>query len=379
MHVMDRSNSAQLETNKTDIFVLSGNAKYLQDISQALISFYVVHAFSDVSEALEALSAFHPTALIIDENFSPRGGFHFLETVRRTPSLSLIPVVFTAKKTMMQELQTMNLMNNVRALVKPYRFSELLTAISDQANAHVEATWELLEPVQKAALQDTLSSFNSIADLIADGEPLPYAEVQESCSHLVTAVQGGDFKELLQGVRGHDNYSYVHSLRVATFLSLFGDHLGIKGNDMNILATGGVLHDVGKMLIPHQVLNKPGRLDDDELVVMRSHVTRTIDFLENTPDLPRGVTIIAAQHHEKLDGTGYPFGLKGKELNELARMASIIDIFSALTDRRVYKDPMSPVKAMGIMEDMAEGHLDIHFLHAFKELLLDATSESDMH
>ena len=366
-------------TNKTDIYVLSGNEKHLKDICQALMSFYVVHPFSEPGEVVEALAAYHPTAIIIDEVFSSKGGLSFLQAFRKSQAFALIPVVFTARKGALEQIQMTQQMSLVRTLVKPYRFSALLTAISDQVNAHVEKTWEMMEPTQKAALENTLSSFNSMADLIAEGEELPYQEVQASCEPLVQAVQSGNFKDLLQGVKGHDNYSYVHSLRVATFLSLFGDHLGIKGNDMSILATGGVLHDVGKMLIPHQVLNKPGRLDDDELIVMRSHVTETIDFLENTPGLPKGVTIIAAQHHEKLDGTGYPFGLKGKELNELARMASIIDVFSALTDRRVYKDPMSPVKAMEIMNDMGSGHLDQHFLHAFKELLLDATSESDMH
>ncbi|NVK19746.1 MAG: HD domain-containing protein [Methylocystaceae bacterium] len=365
--------------NRTDIFVISSHAKHLHDISKALMSFYIVHAFNDVGQLSEALSAFHPTAIIVDDEVSRMGGLDLIQKMRRTPSLNLIPIVFTAKNTSLEQVTMSQAMPLVRTLVKPYRFSALLKSISDQVNAHVEAQWEMMETTQKTALENTLSSFNSVADLIAEGKELPYNEIQQSCEPLVTAVQSGNFKDLLQGVKGHDNYSYVHSLRVATFLSLFGDHLGIKGNDMSILATGGVLHDVGKMMIPHQVLNKPGKLDDDELVVMRSHVTETIDFLNNTPGLPRGVTIIAGQHHEKLDGTGYPYGLKGKELNELARMAAIIDVFSALTDRRCYKDPMSPVKAMDIMEDMGAGHLDQHFLLAFKELLLDATSEADMH
>jgi len=365
--------------NKNDIFIVSGNAKHLKDISQALISFYVVHAFQDVGKLSEALHHSHPAAIILDEELSPHGGLTVLQQLRRTESFSLIPVVFTAHQGNLEQIGASNALPLVRTLVKPYRFSALLKAISDQVNAHVEAQWKMMKEPQRAALENTLSSFNSVADLIAEGKELPYADIQQSCEPLVAAVQSGNFKALLQGVRGHDNYSYVHSLRVATFLSLFGDHLGVKGNDMSILATGGVLHDVGKMMIPHQVLNKPGKLEPDELVVMRSHVTQTIDFLENTPGLPRGVTIIAGQHHEKLDGTGYPYGLKGKELNELARMAAIIDVFSALTDRRCYKEPMSPVQAMEIMEKMGPGHLDQHFLLSFKELLLDATSESDIH
>jgi HD-GYP domain-containing protein (c-di-GMP phosphodiesterase class II) len=145
--------------------------------------------------------------------------------------------------------------------------------------------------------------------------------------------------------------------------------MGMKGTDLMTLSTGGLLHDVGKMQIPHLVLNKPGKLSDEEFVVMKSHVTKSIDYLELNKELPKGVIIIAGQHHEKIDGTGYPKGLKGKELNELARMASIIDVFGALTDRRVYKDPMPPEKAFDIMQGF-EGHLDLQFLALFKDILL---------
>ena len=163
-------------------------------------------------------------------------------------------------------------------------------------------------------------------------------------------------------------------MRVATLLSLFGAAIGIKGEEHMTLTAGGLLHDVGKMVIPHEVLNKADKLDEAEFVVMKSHVTHTLDYLEKTQTLPSGVIIIAGQHHEKLDGTGYPFGLKGAELNQLGRMASIIDVFSALTDRRVYKPPMEPEKAFSIMGNM-QGHLDQTLLLVFKEMLLDSVGD----
>ena len=98
-----------------------------------------------------------------------------------------------------------------------------------------------------------------------------------------------------------------------------------------------------------------------------------MNFLAESQGLPKGVVTIAEQHHEKLDGKGYPKGLKGKELNELARMASIVDIFGALTDRRVYKDPMPPEKALGIMTEMKD-ELDQSLLGLFRGMLLDAAS-----
>lgn len=127
------------------------------------------------------------------------------------------------------------------------------------------------------------------------------------------------------------------------------------------------------MSIPHEVLNKPGRLNTAEFEVMKEHVAASVIYLRGCPDLPKGIATIAAQHHEKLDGTGYPFGLTGSKLNRLARMASIIDVFTALTDRRVYKREMEAEAALKLMVDEMTSHLDTKQLGLFRQMLLDAT------
>jgi HD-GYP domain-containing protein (c-di-GMP phosphodiesterase class II) len=162
-------------------------------------------------------------------------------------------------------------------------------------------------------------------------------------------------------------------MRVATYLALFGHSLGLPKSEQTLLAAGGLLHDLGKMAIPHEVLNKPGKLDDEELAIMRGHVSATLAYLKEWPDLPKGVMTIAAQHHEKLDGTGYPAGLAGNQLNRLARMAAIIDVFTALTDRRCYKPPIEPETALNIMVEEMSSHLDTKLLGLFRQMLLDAT------
>ena len=106
---------------------------------------------------------------------------------------------------------------------------------------------------------------------------------------------------------------------------------------------------------------------------MKRHVTASVAYLQRCHDLPKGILTIAAQHHEKLDGSGYPLGLAGNKLDRLARMASIIDVFTALTDRRVYKPAMKPETALKIMADEMASHLDITLLGLFRQMLLDAT------
>lgn len=365
----------QLETSgRNYLFAVSESDQYLTQIEQAAHSFYRTRTFKDSEELLDVLRTQTPSALVIDDKLTGMSGLDMVSKVRLFLSGEQLPIVYTYSRQRHDQLDAANRLSGVQPIEKPYRRTELLHAISSQVNSAIEAEWETIEPVQQAALKNTLESFNSIADLISEGEPVVYESVATSCEPLIKAVQNQNYKDMLKGVQGHDNYSYVHSMRVATLLSLFGAAIGIKGDDHMTLTAGGLLHDVGKMVIPHEVLNKAGKLDDDEFVVMKSHVTHTLEFLEKTQILPNGVMIIAGQHHEKLDGSGYPYGLKGTELNQLGRMASIIDVFSALTDRRVYKPPMPPEKAFSIMGNM-EGHLDRSLMMVFKEMLLDSVGD----
>ena len=103
---------------------------------------------------------------------------------------------------------------------------------------------------------------------------------------------------------------------------------------------------------------------------MQGHVLNTMIYFADTP-LSDAAQAIAAMHHEKLDGSGYPNGLKGSEINEVPRMASIVDIFSALTDRRVYKEPMEAESAFALMHERMSKELDMKFLKLFKEIVLD--------
>jgi putative nucleotidyltransferase with HDIG domain len=262
-----------------------------------------------------------------------------------------------------------------RYLIKPYWRSILINTISSLLNREVERQWEALPSLQRQALTGTVEIFNGVSDVIDKGMPIPFKFVSDACQPLVEAVNKNDFKGILHGVKDHDNYSYAHSLRVATLLSLFGFNIHLPQSEQVILASGGLLHDVGKMSIPHEVLNKPGRLTTEEFVVMKGHVLSSVAYLNGCHDLPKGIVTIAEQHHEKIDGTGYPRGLAGKELNELARMASIVDVFSALTDRRIYKPPMEPEKALGIMADEMSSHLDMSLFALFRQMLLDAASD----
>ena len=363
-------------SRKILVSVIDETPKHLNDISRALTSFYTIEGFEDGQKAFDKICAAPPAVIVLDRKTGPKGGIDLLREIRDQASLKDVPVVFTSPEGDESQFDEAKCIGAGACITKPFKRSVLIDAISGMVNSTVENAWEDIEPVQRKALKETVSTFNSIADMIDEGAPLPYQGVKDSCEPLVKAVQENRFKDILKGVRGHDNYSYVHSLRVATLLSLFGHTIGIRGDDLLTLSTGGLVHDVGKMTIPYEILNKPGKLVGDDWAIMKSHVTRTMEFLENSPEMPRGALTIAGQHHEKMNGTGYPNGLKGGELNELARMASIVDVFGALTDRRVYKEPMPPEKALKLMSGMKD-ELDQQLLTLFHEMLLSAASGLD--
>lgn len=369
---MNTAQNPTLETSRKLLYVGSNSDLFRKDISKNLEFVYTVRLFADTSGLERAVKGEPPAALILDDMIPPKGGINVISHYRSIRRYKSLPIVFAIDQNDRETIANAKTYNGVECLIKPYSVNDLQVAISRAASAGVEAEWKTIEPVQRQALTQTLHSFNAIADMINDEQPVVYEDVRESCGPLVNAVSDGNYKDMLRGVQDHDNYSFVHSLRVATFLSLFGHAIGIRGEDLMTLSTGGLLHDVGKMFIPHEVLNKAGKLSDDEFTVMKSHVTHTNGYLGQT-DLPRGVIVIAGQHHEKLDGTGYPDGLKGTEINQLARMAAIVDVFGALTDKRVYKEAMEPEKALGMMSEW-KNHLDQELLGKFREMLLDAAT-----
>jgi len=357
-------------TTKGLVAVIETNPEHRRQVCDALGPLYQVAAFPHLDPAIPALARTRPQVILIDHAALPWGGTNPIAGLR-----DLVPgvrIIGTMRPAGSRLGGTANDLDAV--LEKPYLRSSLLRAISDMINHAVEARWQALAPQYRESLQRTVDAFNSLSGMIEKGQPPDYAEMREACSPLVGAVQNHDFKVILDNVKGHDNYSYVHSMRVATLLSLFGHTLGLTTEDLTVLATGGLMHDIGKMCIPHEVLNKPGRLDESELKVMRSHVTRSVEYLAIQESLPRGVMLIAEQHHEKLNGCGYPHGLHGGQLNELARMAAIVDIFSALTDRRVYKAPMPPETALTLMTDQMGDEIDLTLLGLFKDMLLHAVA-----
>lgn len=164
-------------------------------------------------------------------------------------------------------------------------------------------------------------------------------------------------------LKQHDTYTYLHSVAVCALMLSLSKELGLDPEQTRLAGVGGLMHDVGKAAMPLDVLNKPGRLTDEEYAVMKRHPAAGASLLERSNAEPVAVDI-ALHHHEKFDGSGYPQGLKGDEISLLSRMAAICDVYDAVTSERVYKKPWEPATAIRTMASW-EGHFDKAIFQAF--------------
>jgi len=352
---------------KPRIFIANPDDAHRAELLRELGRLFDVEVFFENGSLMQALHAAPPDLVVVDDRLLG-GGRGCLYDKRKDPALRDIPFVVSGKPETGIEADVNDGSGIDVFLARPFSKNRIITRISDSLSISVEKEWTALPETQKYALQDTVHEFQNIANLIEEKRPLDLESSYESCKPLVDTINAQQYQGVLDGVKNHHNYTYVHSLRVATYLSIFGHAIGIRGNDLHTLATGGLLHDVGKMVTPQDMLNKTGKLEDKEWLVMKSHVEHTKTILDRTPGVNAGIHIIAEQHHEKLDGSGYPLGLAGDRLNELARMSAIVDIFGALTDERSYKPAFPPEKAFAILEDMQSG-IDQHLLGVFREVI----------
>ncbi|BBD09901.1 HD-GYP domain-containing protein [Desulfovibrio ferrophilus] len=156
----------------------------------------------------------------------------------------------------------------------------------------------------------------------------------------------------LTKLKSFDEYTFTHCINVSVLSTAFGNYLGLSPQDLRDLGAAALFHDVGKSLIPPDILNKPGKLTDQEFTVMQKHPQRSYRLLREKKGIPKRILRGIAEHHEKFNGNGYPRRIAGDDIHPFARIIAVADVYDALTSRRVYKPPMMPSKALTILYGM---------------------------
>ncbi len=169
----------------------------------------------------------------------------------------------------------------------------------------------------------------------------------------------------LFSLKSFDAYTYRHSINVGLLMLLVVRDWGLSEDLMNEIVLGGLLHDLGKLKVGSEIINKNGPLDDNEWLAMKMHPLWSLELLGEHADLPPEALSLIRSHHERMDGRGYPHGVKAGELDRFARLSAVCDVYDALTSRRSYKGKIEFAAAVNILLESSGTHFDSTLLNAF--------------
>ncbi|HEY3700405.1 MAG TPA: HD-GYP domain-containing protein [Spongiibacteraceae bacterium] len=222
----------------------------------------------------------------------------------------------------------------------------------------------------KSAHDNARTLTRSFMDDVRLGRGIDIKEVKATVSECVRSIlRNPDAMLWMAKLRSKDEYTSEHSLNVGLLAIAFGRHLGASEEDLNKLGIAGMLHDVGKMQTPLDILMKENRLNDNEFQVMKMHAQNGRDILLAHRNIYQGAIDVAYSHHENLDGSGYPRNIKAGGITDFTRIVSLCDVYDAITSDRIYKKGASSLNALKIIQDQTGKKFDVRLAQEFVECI----------
>ena len=208
-----------------------------------------------------------------------------------------------------------------------------------------------------------------VKDMMADirlGQQIEMKKVEPLVEQVVDSIfRHPDALIPLARLKTHDDYTFLHSVSVCALMVAFARSLNLPRDIIKEVAIGALLHDVGKARVAEGILNKPAKLTEAEFAKMKSHVVQSKIILANTPGVSQIALEVAAQHHERFDGTGYPNRLQGDAISLYGQMGAIVDVYDAITSNRVYHKGMAPSEALKKLLEWSKFHFNPDLVQAF--------------
>jgi len=227
--------------------------------------------------------------------------------------------------------------------------------IDDKLSEGIEVQ-ELVTPAERnKVVQKITESYKALkgsdikqATYILDQQTKVISNIVEDL--LNTILDNEEMLTVLTDVFLYDEYLYQHSFQVTMYSIAIAKEMGYNYEDLRVIGIGAMLHDVGKLLVPQEILFKPDRLTNEEFEIMKQHTRYGFDILRNLHSVSLIVAHCAFQHHERLDGSGYPRGLKDYEIHPFAKIIGVADVFDAVTSNRVYRSKMLPTDGIKLID-----------------------------
>ncbi|MEA4901121.1 HD-GYP domain-containing protein [Desulfitobacterium sp.] len=231
---------------------------------------------------------------------------------------------------------------------------------------------EIYTGISAQTREEAFSTMSNLTNYIKDGQlnTLGVEKIQAVIEQMINDLMSSrDILSNIVEIRDYDSYTYRHSINTTVIALLEGIAMGWSNARLLELGMGVIMHDVGKMKIPQEILNKQGPLTDFEFDEIKKHTIYGFEFLRKNQDFSLLSAHIAYQHQEKWDGSGYPRGLKGTEIHEFGRVTAIADVYEALTSKRVYRNEMQPHEAFEYVMAQRGTHFEPRVLDVFSKCI----------
>jgi len=226
-------------------------------------------------------------------------------------------------------------------------------------------------PYYHKVVDEAVSGSKKVFDEVRRSLKLPMEYVEKNIVSSVTNIaSGAHVIDLFMSLQAKDDYTYRHNIAVGALASLVGKWLNLTDDEILHLSMAGFLHDVGKMKVPEEILNKPGPLTDKEFSIMKQHTVYGYEIIKNTVGTTHRQALAALQHHERMDGSGYPLGLTQQKIDLFGRIIGVVDVFHAMTSKRVYRDELPFYKVLYQMSRDSFGQLDPMITRLFIENMM---------
>lgn len=228
--------------------------------------------------------------------------------------------------------------------------------------------------VHTQLIHETVNIVSSLFEGVRTTKEVPIADMRRNVIPIIQEIASKDTPliGLIASLQAKDDYTFRHNIAVGVLASLIGGWLGLDRQEQLQLTTAALLHDIGKMLIPEEVLNKPDKLTAEEYAMIKSHTVLGYELLKKTVGVTHRQALVALQHHERMDGGGYPLGLTCGKIDLFSRITSVADIFHAMTSRRVYRDPSPFYEVLFQIEKDTFGVLDPVITRLFVEKMMNS-------
>ncbi len=245
-----------------------------------------------------------------------------------------------------------------------------------ESSADEPVTQETLETIQKLHVEDRkrVNISESVRARVAEGVSFLYSNTaseqladttRDITDELMRAIDENDAIAVdISALKVSDEYTFKHSVDVATMSMIVAKKLEMSREEIYDIGIAGLLHDIGKSKIPNEILNKPGRLTDEEFAIMKQHSVFGYRILQENKDIKEPIKLAVLQHHEKINSKGYPMGVGAEQITPYAKILSVVDIYDALVTERPYKEGFSPRDAVEMLMAMT-AELDIVSLRGF--------------